>query len=280
MTTTAHYSDLVLPAAMPWEAEDYDKSGFMSQKAIEPCGEALPDWDIIKGIADAMGLDDVLPWTQEEALRRILDTSKNTAAGLGYDTYHEKGYVLGEYSDPETVSGEYNALGRTQFYLEELPPRDNYGQTIGLEDRLPSYKVSREAYKDNPDRAKYPLYGFSNHDMYHGQSVWAHNAWLDNFRTVEGKPFCRISEKAAAERGIVTGDTVRVFNDHGECVLKALVTKGIREDSLWVPHGFYWDEFIAGTAQNLTGPYADAVTSNSNFNDWICQVEKYEGVEE
>ncbi len=279
MTTTANYSDIVLPATMPWEAEDFDRNGFMIQKAIEPLGEAKSDFEMYCLIAKAMGYDDLFPKSGEEYLRELLDTPENIEAGLGYDTFHEQGVVIGDYAkkDAPTLGQETNALGLTQFYLEVLPPRDNWGQTFELKDRLPHYQKSIEADPDSPDRAKYPLFGFSGHDNYHGQSVWAHNAWLDNFRTVGGKPFCRIHEKAAAERGIKTGDTVRIFNDHGTCVLSALVTPGIQEESVWVPHGFFWDEFDEGFAAALTGHYPDPVTSNSNFNDWICEVEKVEG---
>lgn len=279
MTTTAHYSDIVLPVAMSWETEDwYGNGGFMIQRAIEPLGEAKPDFDIYCMLADAMGYDDLFDKTAEEYLRELLDTPENLEAGTGYDAYREQGAIIGDYVPGAPVMGEeVNPLGLTQYYLENMPPRDDWGQVFDLKDRLPHYEKSKEAYPDNPERAKYPLYGFSSHDNYHGQSVWAHNAWLDNFRTVDGKPFCRISEKAAAERGIATGDKVRVFNDHGNCVLNALVTKGIQEDSVWMPHGFFWDEFEEGFAQMLTGHYPDPVTSNSNFNDWICQVEKCEG---
>lgn len=37
-----------------------------------------------------------------------------------------------------------------------------------------------------------------------------------------------IHEETAAARGIQSGDTVRVFNDHGYVVLKAVVNQGIR----------------------------------------------------
>lgn len=277
MTTTAHYSDLVLPAALPWEAEDFSTGGFMSQKAIEPLGEAKGDFDIIRGIAEAMGYNDLFTQSGEEYLRSILDTPENKDAGVDYDAYHEQGAIVGEYKSEAFATPESNDLGLTRFYLEHMVPRDNWGQEFPLKDRLPYYEPSIEAFADNPDRERYPLYGFSSHDNYHGQSVWAHNAWLDEFRTVDGKPFCRIHEKAAAERGISTGDTVRVFNDHGSCVMKAVVTKGIQVESVWVPHGFFWDEFDEGFAQTLTGHYPDPVSSNSNYNDWICQVEKIEG---
>ncbi len=277
MTTTAHYSDLILPAAMPWETEDFSTAGFMTQKAIEPIGEARGDFTIIRDIAVAMGYDDLFPLSGEEYLRSILDTPENLKAGLGYDVYHEQGVIMGDYESKAFASPESNKLGLTRFYLEELIPRDDWGQRFPLKDRLPYYEKSIESYAENQKREQYPLYGFSNHDNYHGQSVWAHNKWLDEFRTFEGKPYCRLHEDAAKERGIETGDDVRIFNDHGSCVMKAVVTRGIQSESLWVPHGFFWDEFDEGFAQTLTGYYPDPVTSNSNFNDWICQVEKYKG---
>ena len=274
MTTTAHYSDLVLPTCMPWETYEYIDGGIFEQKAIEPVGDAKSDFDIIKSVAVKMGYDDLIEGEGLDFLRSYLDTPENIEAGVGFDALYENGVVVGDYSMPATVVPEYNPYGRTQFYMEYLMPRDAWGQVFGLQDRLPFYKPSIEAYADNPDREKYPLYGFSNHDLYHGQTLWVHNEWLNTFRTIEGKPFCRMHPEVAEARGIKTGDKVRVFNDHGSCVLNALVTEGIRNDSLWLPHGFTWDEFEEGYAQSLTRWCPDDVTSNNNFNDWICQVEK------
>ncbi len=274
MTTTAHYSDLVLPTCMPWETYEYIDGGIFEQKAIEPAGDAKSDFDIIKSVAVKMGYDDLIEGEGLDFLRSYLDTPENIEAGVGFDALYENGVVVGDYSMPATVVPEYNPYGRTQFYMEYLMPRDAWGQVFGLQDRLPFYKPSIEAYADNPDREKYPLYGFSNHDLYHGQTLWVHNEWLNTFRTIEGKPFCRMHPEVAEARGIKTGDKVRVFNDHGSCVLNALVTEGIRNDSLWLPHGFTWDEFEEGYAQSLTRWCPDDVTSNNNFNDWICQVEK------
>lgn len=274
MTTTAHYSDLVLPTCMPWETYEYIDGGIFEQKAIEPVGDAKSDFDIIKAVAVKMGYDDLIEGEGLDFLRSYLDTPENIEAGVGFDALYENGVVVGDYSMPATVVPEYNPYGRTQFYMEYLMPRDAWGQVFGLQDRLPFYKPSIEAYADNPDREKYPLYGFSNHDLYHGQTLWVHNEWLNTFRTIEGKPFCRMHPEVAEARGIKTGDKVRVFNDHGSCVLNALVTEGIRNDSLWLPHGFTWDEFEEGYAQSLTRWCPDDVTSNNNFNDWICQVEK------
>jgi anaerobic selenocysteine-containing dehydrogenase len=52
------------------------------------------------------------------------------------------------------------------------------------------------------------------------------------------------------------------------------VTKGIRSDTILVPHGYQGDEFIEGHPQTLTAMCLDPITSNNNLNDWLCQVEK------
>lgn len=274
MTTTCHYSDMVLPAAMPWESVDYNNNGIYCQKAIEPIGEAKSDFDIGVGIAQAMGFDDLYTKDAEGYLRTMLDTPENIEAGFGFDEMSKKGVILGDYTVATDPVPEYNKFGRTQFYMEYMPSRDGVVAGFELQDRLPYYKPSIEAYAENPDREKYPLYGMSNHDHYHGQTLWAHNQWLDDYRTLDGKPFCRIHPEAAEARGIATGDKVRVFNDHGSVTLNALVTPGIRPDTVWVPHGFTWDEFEDGFAQSLTRWCPDNVTSNNNLNDWICEVEK------
>ena len=95
--------------------------------------------------------------------------------------------------------------------------------------------------------------------------------------SMPGVFLCSTQMRCTPERGIETGDTVRIYNDHGSVTLKAVVTKGIQKDTVWVPHGFIWDEFDEGFAQSLTRHCPDPVTSNNNLNDWICQVEKVGG---
>lgn len=274
MTTTCHYSDMVLPVAMPWESVDFSNNGIYCQKAIEPIGEAKADFDICVELAAKLGLSDLYTKDAEGYLQTMLDTPENIEAGFGFDEMSKKGVILGDYTVATDPVPEYNKFGRTQFYMEYMPSRDGRVAMFDLQDRLPYYKPSIEAYAENPDREKYPLYGMSNHDHYHGQTLWAHNQWLDDYRTLDGKPFCRIHPEAAEARGIETSDKVRVFNDHGFVVLNALVTPGIRPDTVWVPHGFTWDEFEDGFAQSLTRWCPDEVTSNNNLNDWICEVEK------
>jgi molybdopterin-containing oxidoreductase family molybdopterin binding subunit len=99
--------------------------------------------------------------------------------------------------------------------------------------------------------------------------------WLNELRGFDGDPYLFIHETAAAERGIVTGDTVRVFNERGHVVLRAVTTKGIREDTINIPRGYEDGELIDGHLQSLTSiDSKDRITNNDCHNDWLCQVEK------
>jgi anaerobic selenocysteine-containing dehydrogenase len=64
MNTTAHYSDVVLPACS-WFEKDFDLTGGpihryiqCQQRVIEPLWESKTDWEIFKGLADKMGVGD------------------------------------------------------------------------------------------------------------------------------------------------------------------------------------------------------------------------------
>ena len=87
----------------------------------------------------------------------------------------------------------------------------------------------------------------------------------------------KISASDAEARGIAQGDYVRAYNDHGSCVLRAKVTKGIKPGVISIPHGWREDQYVEGHAQNLTNRYMNDFCSNSAFYDFLCEVEKYEG---
>ena len=93
------------------------------------------------------------------------------------------------------------------------------------------------------------------------------------------EPTLKVNASDAAERGISQGDYVRVFNDRGYAVLKAVVTEGIKPGVVSIPHGFQADQFVEGHTQDLTNIVMNDFCSNSSFYDFLCEVEKYEGGE-
>jgi molybdopterin-containing oxidoreductase family molybdopterin binding subunit len=139
--------------------------------------------------------------------------------------------------------------------------------------RIPWYDKAAEAYPGNPLWEKYPLNAMSYHDNYASQSI---HAFVPIMNEVRGATF-RIHEDAANARGIKQGDLARIYNDRGHVIMSAIVTQGIRPDTICLSHYYQEEGYISGCHQDLTLLCLDPVTSNNNFNDMLVEVEKYEG---
>ena len=277
MSDTARYADLVLPIALTWEKEDAGGGYSLFEKGVEPAGECKTDMDVFRMLADKMGFSDLYDKTDEEYLRAALDTPFNRANGFTYDDYKEK-HSIAKFPDElasASTAAAAAAKKRAAFYIEKVYAKDDNGRVLDLDiERRPYYEELFEASEASPSHGKYPLLGFSAHEIYHAQSVLVDVPWMNELRP---EPRIEISETAAQERDIKQGDTVRVFNDRGFFVCKAVVTKGIRPDCILLPHGFQTDDFIAGHSQDVTSVEMDPITGNSCYNGNLCEVELYKG---
>lgn len=277
LTDTALYADLVLPVALSWETLDTGGGYALFDKAVEPAGECKTNMDIYRLLSSAIGIDDLYPMTDEEYVRKMLDTEFNRENGFTYDDFKEKGFI--RKFDPNATTA--NASGtvastRVKFYVEEVKSKDFNGIVLDQDKECRPYWEPGPECGDinNPLREKYPLFAISNHNNYFAHSMITSCEWRDE---LAGKPSVLISEAAAQERGIEQGDVVRVFNDRGEVVLHAKVTKGIQPETILLPHGWQSYDYIKGHHQDLTMVDMDPVTGNSAYYEILCQVEKYEG---
>ena len=282
MTDTVAYSDIVLPIPHVYEVNDVETSCFtpyiaFEHKVVEPAFECKTDLEIMREVASRMGMPELYDKTEEEYMKALMDTPSNIANNQGYDAFKEGRLVKSYTVDPDVVFLDTCAgtkTGRPEYYLETPFVRNNFGQKVNEYERYPYYERANESYQDNPLRDKYPLFGLSQHEKYHVHSQLAFTPVL---RELEPEPVLKISADDAAARGIEQGDLIRAYNDHGSCVLRAKVTKGIKPGVISIPHGWREDQYVEGHAQNLTNRYMNDFCSNSAFYDFLCEVEKYEG---
>jgi anaerobic selenocysteine-containing dehydrogenase len=91
MTDTARYADLVLPTTTQIEHLDLGIAWghlhlSLNQPAIAPVGDSLPNTEIFRRLAAAMGLDDPALETDDEALiRELLDSDHSWLEGITYE---------------------------------------------------------------------------------------------------------------------------------------------------------------------------------------------------
>ena len=149
---------------------------------------------------------------------------------------------------------------------------------------LPKYLEHPLSYRDSFDdwenkvKGAYPIQMTHLHYLRRAHTDCDNLPWLRE--ALQNPVF--INKEDARERGIKTGDTVRVFNENGSFLRPASVTRTVMPGVIMVPHGATAN--IDGSGIDLAG--ADNVLTTSNrtttpfLNGWnsnLVQYEKYEG---
>ncbi len=283
VTDTTRYADIVLPAAHWFEVQDFTcGTAFLTpfvalqEKAIEPLGECKPDYEIFKMIAEGMGLPGVYAgFSAEEAMRYVLDTDTAAKWGVSYDRlmkekiirwFPEEDYI---YAADGTFA---TATGRAQFYFEKLAPSMQWGQTYDKDlERLPFFVEPQEAWPTNALMESYPLTCYQEHTRYRVHSNFSEVPWLREF---DPEPTVKMNPVDAKERGIVSGDRVKVYNDRGHVVVRAVVSEGIRPGTCNIPKGWQADQYESGHYQDLTSRGTNPYVANSQFSDLLVEIAK------
>ena len=110
MTDTALYADIVLPATMAAEQDDILTSWgqfyvSLNQKAIEAPGEAVPNVELFRRLAGAMGIDDPhFQQTDIEMLRDALDWNSPLLAGESFESLQQTGTIRLKVDPPDTYA--------------------------------------------------------------------------------------------------------------------------------------------------------------------------------
>jgi trimethylamine-N-oxide reductase (cytochrome c) len=110
---------------------------------------------------------------------------------------------------------------------------------------------------------------------------------LRKYYTIADREPVDINSNDAKDRGIKTGDIVRLFNDRGEFLAGANVTSDIMPGVVNVPEGGWYDPVEKGKLGSLC-KYGNAnvvikdkptsgFAQSNNANTTLIQIEKYAG---
>jgi anaerobic selenocysteine-containing dehydrogenase len=240
-TDTADWADYVLPATTQLEHWDVHLAyghhyATLNRPAIAPIGEALPNTEIFRQLARAMGLTQ--PWFGDDDLtliRQALDTDQPKMRGVTFETLMERGWVRLSLPRPYApfANGEFlTPSGKCEFYSERLAQ-------MGM-DPLPTYIPPYESpERDAALVEQWPLTLISSPAHQFLNSSFVN---VDALRRSVGQPECIIHPDDAAPRGIRTGDEVEVRNGRGAFRVRARVEDGIRRGVVWAP-SVWWTKF-------------------------------------
>jgi len=278
MSTSAAYADILLPSA--WYYEKMDTTSVfahypyqsMQQKAVEPPGEAMTEWeiyrDIMAKISERAAKRNMLHYTDRAGHKRLYSEMKsrftidgqindntdvvrefvdyNVAAGL-----FPKGYTLEKFEEEGQV--RIQSLGKASQALTQASDwhtdKPNYALGWHVDKKVPYPTHSRRAqfYMDHewfldagealPVHKDTPPTG-GNHPfrLISGHPrISVHSIHLANphfMKLHRGQPVVFLNDKVAKEKGIEDGDQVRMFNDYDESEFMVSVSAAVGRDQV------------------------------------------------
>jgi anaerobic selenocysteine-containing dehydrogenase len=286
LSETALLADVVLPAAMWGEKTgtytNTDRTVHLSDKAVEPPGQARSDLDIFLDFARRMDFRDkdgapLVHWTDAEsafaAWQRCSAGRPCDYTGLNYELLRGGGVQWPCTSDAPRGTERLYADGRFWASPEQA---ETYGR-----DLITGASVEETEYRAfNPDgravikAAEYlPPHEDASPD-YPFQLITGRTIYHFHTRTKTGRTpqlqqaaptvWAEMAEADAHGIGVGDGDFVDIRSPRG--VLRAAVRLGrVRAGTVFVPfHYGYWDTTGAGPGGDAPGSAANEVT----VTDW------------
>jgi anaerobic selenocysteine-containing dehydrogenase len=265
MTETAELADVVLPAAIWGEKTgtftNADRTVHLSEKAVEPPGEARPDLDIHLDYARRMGFRDregqpLLKFsTPEEAFedfKRLTAGRPNDQTALTYAKLRERNGIQWPVTDDAP-------WGTDRLYTDHVFNTDpdyceEYGHDLvtGAAHTAETYRAMEPKGRAflhsaphtpplEPPSEDFPLLLTTGRTVYHFHTR-TKTGRAPELDAAAPDAWAELAPADAGPLGIVEGDWVRVETPRGFVDVRARVS-GIRPGVVFLPfHYGYWDE--------------------------------------
>lgn len=244
LTDTCLYADLVLPATSHFENLDLYKSYWhlylqLHEPIIEPQGECVSNFTLFRRLAQAMGFtEDCFQVSEEDVIRELLDqTDSPYLQGISYDLLKKQGWAkLQVAQHPLFPDHIPTPSGKFELYSESML-QDGYSP-------VPTYTALLE-------KGDLPLLFIPGPNHHFLNSTFGN---IDVLQKMEGSPKLYLHPEDAARRHILQDDLVRIWNERGECKLRASVVPDMLPGVV-VSQGLWWeDEELGYQSVNLLTP--------------------------
>ncbi len=262
LSETAQHADVVLPAALHEEDEGTSTSAegrvIRLRKAVNPPGDARPDWEILVDLAHRLGRGKYFDhFTSPEAIFNELRVASKGGTADYFGITYEK-------------------IEQNMGIFWPCPSLDHPGTPRLFEDKVfftPDKKAHFVPTVWRPSMevvdAEYPVWLTTGRTVFH---------YLSGTQTrrigflVEQcpHPYLEIHPRLADLHGIAEGDAVEITSRRGSMVLPAKVVRTIRPDTVFIP--YHWPGLLS--ANRLTARHLDPVSKIPEFKVSAVRIQK------
>ena len=250
ISETAAYADLILPESTYLERDEEiaDKSGknpayYVRQRVVETIGNTKPSWQIFKEVGDALGLSKFYPWENMETLQ----LAQMNRDGKALRHIREKGYV--SYGKPLMLREPSMVSKFIDTYANARTADDDGTYGSALKFKTPSGKIELSSaaveefapgrgvirYRDAQLKRADELYFIQGKVAVHTNGATHNVPMLANLMADNA---VWIHPLTAGRLGISHGDAIRLTSSVGSETSYAMVTPGIRQDTVFAYMGF------------------------------------------
>ena len=249
ISESAAYADIFLPESTYLERDEeiVDKSGknpayYVRQKVVETIGNTKPSWQIWKELAEQLGQGQFFPWQNMETLQ-LFQVDKNTPL---LNKIKSDGWV--SYGKPLLLREPDMVKAFSASYANAKPVDADGTYASQLSFKTPSGKIelsSNKVEKMAPGRGviRYREVNMKKADelfFIQGKVAVHTNAATQNvpmLANLMSDNAVWIHPITAGLLSISSGDAIRIYNDTGSEEGHALVTPGIRPDTVFAYMG-------------------------------------------
>jgi anaerobic dimethyl sulfoxide reductase subunit A len=271
MTPTARHSDIVLPVATFLEREDVtlpvDNFLLYSAKSVEPLPETKTDYDIFCGLSERLGFGDA--FSEGRTAEDWLDAFIEASVIEDVDKFKETGIFRGN---------NHMRVGLSDFISD---PKKHPLATPSGKIEIRSAAYAQTGFSPIPEcrislpPPEFPLRMVTPHSKYRINSQNSNLPWIDAF---EPKVLV-INREDGEDRGLRSGDSVRVFNSVGEMRIQVRLTSDIIKGTICLPQGAWtvMDDHgieIGGATNALTSTTPTLPSQGSRTHSVFVQLEK------
>lgn len=264
MTSTAKYADLVLPVTTIFEDVSLvagTRSHYVQlmEKAVEPPGEARPDYWIFQQLAKRFGFGPYFDIPVEKMIESCLKDTGITLAQLKQGPVKPAAFPWVPFKD-----GIFRTpTKKAHFFAEEWADK-KFMPVV-------TYKQVQESPKGSPELARrYPLMAIQRKLARSIHSSHGTNEWLLELDRTEAQVLMHPVDAIA--RDIRDGDWTVVHNDRGQHRCKAVVTEHIKRGVICLDNG-WWEE-QGGSSSHVTNDAVEVLGTGHCCNSTLVNVRK------
>ena len=252
MSETAKLAHVVLPATCFAEKDgtfsNSERRVQRVRKAVDPPGEARPDWRIICDVSTAMGYE--MAYNDPAEIFAEMASLTPSYAGISYQRIEKTGLQW------------------------PCPTKDHRGTTFLHEGRFTRGQGLMHAIRFRPPAEvpdeEYPFMLSTGRTLFH-YNIGNMTRKSAAISQKEGENFVEMHVDDAGRLGIADGGWARVTTRRGSLVVHARVADKVRPGAIWMAF-----HFVENSTNRLTNDAFDNITRTAEYKCCAAKVEKAE----